>query len=73
MEKLWAGRTDGANAALADAFNRSIAFDARMIEEDIQGSMAHAYMLAATGIVSQQSVDAILSGLESILSVLKCG
>ena len=73
MEKLWAGRTDGANAALADAFNRSIAFDARMIEEDIQGSMAHAYMLAATGIVSQQSVDAILSGLESILSDLKCG
>ncbi|MEZ4509392.1 MAG: hypothetical protein R2881_07120 [Eubacteriales bacterium] len=33
-----------ANEALADAFNRSIAFDARMFEEDITGSMAHAAM-----------------------------
>ena len=73
MEKLWAGRTTGANAALADAFNRSIAFDARMVEEDITGSMAHAAMLAATGIVSQESVDNILAGLEGILNDLKCG
>ena len=73
MEKLWAGRTDGANAVLADAFNRSIAFDARMAEEDIQGSMAHAAMLAATGILPQESVDHILQGLEGILSDLKCG
>ncbi len=73
MEKLWAGRTTGANAALADAFNRSIAFDARMAEEDITGSMAHAAMLAATGIVSQVSVDNILAGLEGILNDLKCG
>ena len=73
MEKLWAGRTTGANAALADAFNRSIAFDARMAEEDITGSMAHAAMLAATGIVSQESVDNILAGLEGILNDLKCG
>ena len=73
MEKLWAGRTDGSNAALADAFNRSIAFDARMVEEDIQGSMAHAAMLAATGILPQESVDHILAGLEGILSDLKCG
>ncbi len=73
MEKLWAGRTTGGNAALADEFNRSIAFDSRMAEEDIRGSMAHAAMLAASGIVSQESVDAILSGLEGILNDLKCG
>ena len=73
MEKLWAGRTTGANAALADAFNRSIAFDARMVEEDIAGSMAHAAMLAAVGILPQESVDNILSGLEGILNDLKCG
>ena len=63
MEKLWAGRTNGANEALADAFNRSIAFDARMFEEDITGSMAHAAMLGSVGILSQQSVDNILAGL----------
>ncbi len=73
MEKLWAGRTDGANAVLADAFNRSIAFDARMVEEDIQGSMAHAAMLAAVGIIPQESAEHILAGLESILNDLKCG
>ena len=73
MEKLWAGRTTGGNAQLADAFNRSIAFDSRMVEEDITGSMAHASMLGAVGILSQESVDHILAGLESILNDLKCG
>lgn len=73
MEKLWAGRTDGANEALADAFNRSIAFDARMFEEDIKGSMAHAAMLGSVGILPQQSVDNILAGLEGILNDIKCG
>ena len=73
MEKLWAGRTTGGNAQLADAFNRSIAFDARMFEEDITGSMAHAAMLGSVGILSQQSVDNILAGLEGILNDIKCG
>ena len=73
MEKLWTGRTTGASAALADAFNRSIAFDARMVEEDITGSMAHAAMLGSTGILPQASVDNILAGLEGILNDLKCG
>ncbi|MEA4915447.1 MAG: argininosuccinate lyase [Christensenella sp.] len=73
MEKLWAGRTTGGNAALADEFNRSIAFDSRMFEEDIQGSMAHASMLGAVGIIPQASVETILAGLEGILNDLKCG
>ena len=73
MEKLWTGRTSGGNAALADEFNRSIAFDSRMAEEDIRGSMAHASMLAATGILPQASADVILTGLEGILNDLKCG
>ncbi|MDD4311577.1 MAG: argininosuccinate lyase, partial [Eubacteriales bacterium] len=73
MEKLWAGRTTGGNAQLADAFNRSIAFDSRMVEEDITGSMAHASMLGAVGILPQECVDHILAGLEGILNDLKCG
>lgn len=73
MEKLWAGRTTGGNAALADEFNRSIAFDSRMVEQDIAGSMAHAAMLGATGILPQASADAIIDGLSGILSDLKCG
>lgn len=73
MEKLWTGRTTGGNAALADEFNRSIAFDSRLAEQDITGSMAHAAMLGACGILPQESVDAILAGLEGILNDLKCG
>jgi argininosuccinate lyase len=73
MEKLWTGRTSGGNAALADEFNRSTAFDSRMAEEDIAGSMAHAAMLGAVGILPQESVDTILAGLEGILNDLRCG
>lgn len=73
MEKLWAGRTSGGSATLADEFNRSIAFDARLVEQDIIGSLAHAAMLGAQGIIPQASANAILDGLSGILSDLKCG
>lgn len=73
MEKLWAGRTSGGSATLADEFNRSIAFDARLVEQDIIGSLAHAAMLGAQGILPQASANAILDGLSGILSDLKCG
>jgi len=73
MEKLWTGRTSGENAALADAFNRSIAVDGRMFKEDIAGSMAHAAMLGARGILPQASVDHILNGLQTILDDLTSG
>ncbi|MEN6419400.1 MAG: argininosuccinate lyase [Clostridiaceae bacterium] len=73
MDKLWAGRTDGQNAALADEFNRSIAVDCRMFRQDIEGSMAHAAMLGAKGILSQESVKQILDGLQTILDDLENG
>ncbi len=73
MAKMWAGRTDGATDRLADDFNSSIRVDGRMFREDIAGSMAHASMLAAQGIIPQTDADAILAGLEGILSDLECG
>ena len=51
MAKLWVGRTDGQTDRLADDFNSSIGFDCRMYRQDITGSMAHAAMLGATGIL----------------------
>lgn len=51
MEKLWAGRSAGALDPAANDINSSIAFDSKMIKEDITGSMAHAAMLAAQGIM----------------------
>ena len=52
MAKLWAGRTDGETDKLADDFNSSIRFDHVMYRQDITGSMAHAAMLGAQGIIS---------------------
>ena len=52
MEKMWAGRTDGALSKIADDFNSSIHIDARMYKEDITGSIAHCTMLSECGILS---------------------
>ena len=73
MAKMWAGRTDGNVDKLADDFNASIHFDCRMYRQDITGSMAHAAMLAAKGILSQQDADALIAGLEEILCDLERG
>ncbi len=73
MKKMWAGRTAGASAALADDFNSSIHIDSRMYRQDIKGSMAHAAMLAARGIISSDDADAIISGLEGILDDISSG
>ncbi len=73
MEKLWTGRTAGENAKLADEFNRSIAFDSRMIGQDIKGSMAHAAMLGAKGIIPAASAERIIDALQAILSDVVSG
>ncbi len=73
MAKMWAGRTDGATEKIADDFNSSIRFDSRMYRQDITGSMTHAAMLAAQGIISQQDADALTEGLAGILEDLKSG
>ena len=73
MSKLWAGRTDGATEQIADDFNSSIHFDCRMYRQDITGSMAHAAMLAAKGILTNDDADALIAGLEGILKDLDSG
>ena len=73
MVKLWAGRTSGATDAIADDFNSSISFDSRMYVQDITGSMAHAAMLGATGILSQKEADTLIEGLQGVLEDLQSG
>ena len=73
MNKLWAGRTEAETAKLADDFNSSIAFDSRMAQQDITGSMAHAAMLGAKGIITQDEADTLIDGLQTILDDLKTG
>ncbi len=73
MEKMWAGRFAKALDSKADDFNSSIRFDCKMYRQDIAGSIAHAEMLAAQGIISQGDCDAIVDGLSGILEDLNSG
>ena len=73
MAKMWAGRTAGNTDQIADDFNSSIAFDQRMFREDIKGSMAHAAMLGAKGIITAQEAESLIEGLSGILADLESG
>lgn len=68
MAKLWAGRTDGTIDTTADDFNSSIRFDSRMYRQDITGSMAHAAMLGAQGIITEEEANILIDGLGKILA-----
>lgn len=71
--KLWTGRFSKEIDKKTNDFNSSISFDQRMYKEDITGSMAHATMLEAQGIISKADLDSILSGLEGILNDIENG
>ena len=73
MAKMWAGRTSGVTDSLADELNSSIGVDCRMYKEDITGSMAHAAMLGAQGIITAEEADTLIGGLEGILADLESG
>ena len=73
MEKMWAGRFEKALDKLADDFNSSIHFDKKLYKHDIEGSMKHATMLSAVGILTEEELASILDGLGSILSDIESG
>ena len=73
MAQLWKGRFKKELAKETNDFNSSIKFDSRMFEEDIKGSIAHATMLGATGIIDKSESDKIVDGLNGILDDIKSG
>ena len=73
MNKMWAGRTAGALDRVADDFNSSIAVDKRMYRQDIEGSMAHAAMLGAKGIIAAADSVLIIDTLGTILEDIDAG
>ena len=73
MAKMWAGLNAGVTDQIADDFNSSIGFDSRMYKQDITGSIAHAEMLAACGIISLPEKAQLVEGLLSILEDLESG
>lgn len=71
--KPWSGRFERPLDELAAAFNASIPFDQRLAEEDIAGSIAHARMLGAQGIITAEESGQIVAGLEALRDDLRAG
>ena len=72
-EKMWAGRFKKQLDAEVNDFNSSIRVDCRMYRSDIGGSVAHAAMLGAQGIIGNDDAEKIIDGLNSILADLESG
>ena len=73
MAKMWAGRTAGQTNAIADSFNSSIGFDQKLYKQDIEGSIAHAAMLAKQEIITCNEADDMISALKEILQDIESG
>jgi argininosuccinate lyase len=71
--KMWGGRFAAGPDAIMEAINASISFDKRMAAQDIEGSRAHASMLAAQGIIETNDAEAIREGLLTVLSEIEAG
>src|SRR3954463_2161623 len=66
-------RFEGALDPVAAALNASIDFDRRLLPHDVAGSIAHAEMLAAQGLISREDAAAIIGGLRSVARRLATG
>ncbi|EEB06419.1 argininosuccinate lyase [Schizosaccharomyces japonicus yFS275] len=71
--KLWGGRFTGETDPLMTAYNESIHYDKRMFNADIDGSKAYAKALKQRGILVDEELEAILTGLETVRDEWKQG
>ncbi|HRE53282.1 MAG TPA: argininosuccinate lyase [Candidatus Competibacter sp.] len=71
--KTWGGRFTESTDAFVAAFTASVGFDRRMYRQDIDGSIAHARMLARVGVLAAADCDAIVRGLEAIRAEIERG
>ncbi len=72
-KSLWGGRFEKSTDEMINEFQASINFDKRMYREDIEGSTAHAKMLAKCGIISPDDSKKIVEGLNKILQKIEAG
>ncbi len=69
----WGGRFSEATDAFVQRFTASVEFDQRMYAQDIQGSVAHATMLAKVGVLTEAERDTIIQGLAEIKADIEAG
>jgi argininosuccinate lyase len=72
-KKPWGGRFDAPTDSLVEEFTASIGFDKRLYRYDIRGSIAHATMLAAVGVLTAKERGAIVEGLQQIEREIESG
>ncbi len=72
-KKPWAGRFEEATAKNVEKFTSSLHYDSRLYRYDIQGSIAHATMLADQKIISHKDAASIIRGLKNILFDMEKG
>ena len=68
QKKPWGGQFTKQTATPVESFTESISFDWRLYKYDIEGSIAHATMLAKCKLITEKEKDAIVKGLKGILS-----
>jgi argininosuccinate lyase len=72
-EKPWSGRFTLPTNEFVEAFTASVSFDQRLYEYDIQGSIAHAKMLAHVGVLTAAECRQIVEGLQEIKQEIRRG
>ena len=72
-EKMWEGRFDRPTAPEVEGFTSSSALDWRLAEYDIRGSLAHAEMLASSGIITKAELRSIRAGLKKVAAEIRGG
>lgn len=73
MAKLWGGRFEGKTDRLVEQLGESVSFDARLAPWDIRGSIAHARMLGACGIITKADSAKIITGLNAVGKTIAAG
>ncbi|ODS22376.1 argininosuccinate lyase [Candidatus Endobugula sertula] len=71
--KPWGGRFSEATDTFVERFTASVGFDQRLYHHDINGSIAHATMLAKVGVLSDEEKQQIVDGLEAIRAEIENG
>jgi len=72
-EKPWGGRFTEPTDAFVERFTASVGFDQRLYHHDITGSIGHATMLAAVGVLTDEERDTILEGLKAVKADIEAG
>lgn len=70
---MWGGRFDAKPSDLMQEINQSITFDKKLYKHDIQGSTAHAKMLAQVGVLTKSESEKIISGLKKVEKEIEGG